>query len=272
VRTSTSFSSAGFILHRYPYKETSYILETFTRTHGRVAMVAKGAKRGSASKYALNAFQPVTINWFGRADLKTLKTAEHDGIYPQLRGSALMAAFYVNELILKLAVKDDPHEVLFDAYDALISSLSQIAPLSVSPAMPTTMPAAVPPPLASTGRTIETNLRHFELTMLAELGYALTLDFEANSNIPIDAALNYYYVVDEGPIRYVLGQKLRAHEPVLLSGQTLIALSQAHAAGQLDAATPTSVLLEAKQLMRRVINHHLGDKALHTRQLMREMR
>ncbi len=247
MRNSTSFTSAGFILHRYPYKETSFILETFTRSHGRVAMVAKGAKRNGANKYALNAFQPIIIDWFGRADLKTLKAADHDRIYPQLRGSALMAAFYANELILKLAAKDDAHEILFDSYDQLIAALSQ---LSVA------------------GREIEIHLRQFELTMLAELGYALTLDHEADSSAPIEATADYWYVVDHGPVRYVQGQEIRAHEPILLSGQTLCALAEA----QLDNTTPTMVLTQAKQLMRRVINHHLGDRALHTRQLIREMK
>jgi DNA repair protein RecO (recombination protein O) len=247
MRTSTSFSSEGFILHRYPYKETSYILETFTRTHGRVAMVAKGAKRNGTNKYALNAFQPITIDWFGRADLKTLKAADHNQIYPQLRGSALMAAFYVNELILKLAVKDDAHEVLFDAYDDLIAALSQ---------------------LTVAGREIETHLRRFELTMLAELGYALTLEHEADSSQPIEASADYWYVVDQGPVPYVRGQTIRANEPVLLSGKTLCAL----AAAQLDNTTSAEVLVQAKQLMRRVIGHHLGDKSLFTRQLIREMK
>lgn len=247
MRNSTSFTSAGFVLHRYPYKETSYILETFTRSHGRVAMVAKGAKRNGTNKYALNAFQPIIIDWFGRADLKTLKAADHDRIYPQLRGSALLAAFYVNELILKLAAKDDAHETLYDAYDRLIAALSHSC---------------------VTAREIEIHLRQFELTMLAELGYALTLDHEADSRAPIEASLDYWYVVDRGPVRHVRGHEIRAHEPILLSGQTLCALAEAH----LDHTTPLQVLAQAKQLMRRVINHHLGDKALYTRQLMREMK
>lgn len=247
MRASTSFSSAGYILHRYPYKETSYILETFTRSHGRVAMVAKGAKRNGTNKYALNAFQPINIDWFGRADLKTLKAAEHERIYPQLRGSALMAAFYVNELILKLAAKDDAHEALFDAYDFLIAALSQ---------------------LNVTSREIESNLRQFELTMLAELGYALTLEHEADSSVPIDAAADYWYVVEHGPVRVVRGQDIRAFEPVLVSGKTLCALASATP----ECLALPQVLAQAKQLMRRVINHHLGDKALYTRQLIREMK
>ncbi len=244
--TSTSHSSTGFVLHSYPYKETSLILETFTRTHGRVAMVAKGAKRNGISKYALNPFQPLNIDWFGRADMKTLKTADHERIYPQLKGSALMAAFYVNELLLKLAVKDDPHEALFDAYAEAIEALSG----NIST------------------RDIEITLRRFELVMLAELGYALTLTHEADSDSPIIADAEYWYIVDRGPIRAHPQRVPQALEPVKLSGKTLHALS----AGTLDNVSDTQIIAQAKQLMRRVINHHLGDKALNTRQLIRELK
>ena len=247
MRNSTSLSSDGFVLHSYPYKETSLILETFTRTHGRVAMVAKGAKRNTSAKYALNAFQPLALTWFGRADLKTLKAADHQRIYPQMRGSALMAAFYVNELLLKLAVKDDAHEGLFDQYEITIAALAEI------------------PSGDQTPRYIEVALRRFELRLLEELGYGLTLAHEADSTVAIDPCAEYLYVVERGPVRMTNGVEIRAIEPVRLSGQTILALN----AAEFSDAT---ILMQAKQLMRRVINHHLGDKALHTRQLMRDLK
>ncbi len=255
MRTSTSHSSAGFVLHSYPYKETSLILETFTRSNGRVAMVAKGAKRSGINKYALNPFQPITIDWFGRADLKTLKAAEHDRIYPQLRSGALMAAFYMNELLLKLATKEDPHEVLFDAYSVSVEALAGHC--------------------GPGGRDIEAILRRFELTMLAELGYALTLAHEADSDAPIVADAQYLYVVDRGPIRINNARSadsIRAIDPVRLTGSTLIALDAGLPTNGFDATPNAALLNQAKQLMRRVINHHLGDKALHTRQLIRELK
>ena len=239
--------SAGFILHSYPYKETSLILETFTRTHGRVAMVAKGVKRNGGGKYAINPFQPITLSWLGRTELKTLKSAEHEQIFPHLRGSTLMAAFYLNELILKLAVKEDPHELLFDSYAEAIQSLST--------------------PKCST-RLIEATLRRFELSMLAALGYALTLAHEADSDVSIKENADYWYVVDRGPILAARGELPGANEPIRVSGKTLIAMQQC----TLSETTEAQILLQAKQLMRRVLNHHLGDKALHTRQLIREMK
>lgn len=255
MRNSTSHSSAGFVLHSYPYKETSLILETFTRTNGRVAMVAKGAKRSGTNKYALNPFQPITIDWFGRADLKTLRAAEHERIYPQLRSGALMAAFYMNELLLKLATKEDPHEVLFDAYSVSVEALADHR--------------------GPGGRDIETILRRFELTMLAELGYALTLTHEADSDASIESDAQYLYVVDRGPIRITSARpqdSIRAIDPVRLSGRTLMALAAGLPAVAAETTADAALLTQAKQLMRRVINHHLGDKALHTRQLIRELK
>jgi DNA repair protein RecO (recombination protein O) len=248
MSVTTARSSDGFVLHRYPYKETSLIVETFTRAYGRVAMVAKGAKRNGTNKFALNLFQPISLDWFGRADMKTLRAAEHQRIFPQIRGSALMAAFYVNELVLKLAAKDDAHEALFDAYVDTIAALSETTP-------------------ANGLKAVEVSLRRFELKLLDELGYGLTLAHEADSDAPIQPHLDYLYAVERGPIRFT-PQSNPPHghmELVRVSGQTILAL----AAADLQDA---SVLLQAKLLMRRVINHHLGDKALHTRQLMRDMK
>jgi DNA repair protein RecO (recombination protein O) len=245
-------SSDGFVLHSYPYKETSLIIETFTRNCGRVPMVARGAKRNGGGKYQLNPFQPVTLSWFGRAEMKTLKSADPQRIYPQMRGHALMAGFYVNELILKLAARDDAHNALFEAYDEALSALSGLAhsdsAINVAP-----------------NRMIEVALRRFELALLNELGYGLTLDHEADSSTAIDPEGDYLYVVERGPVRVTARQEIRAIDPVALSGRTLHALA---AAQFTDAAT----LAEAKVLMRRVINHHLGDRALHTRQLVRELK
>jgi DNA repair protein RecO (recombination protein O) len=261
---TSSSHSEGFVLHSYPYKETSLILETFTRTHGRMSIVAKGAKRASAaSRYTLMPFQLLGFEWFGRAEMKTLKNAEHERIFPQAKGAALMAAFYVNELLLKLAAKEDPHETLFDAYVDAIHSLTSIASITKNGAASENASA----------REIEIALRTFELAMLAELGYALTLTHEAERGDEIEPECDYWYVVDRGPI-IAQAQAMNGNDapsaphaldPVRVSGKTLIAMSEGAFADPL-------VISQAKQLMRRVINHHLGDKALHTRQLVRELK
>lgn len=236
--------SDGYVLHRYPYRETSLILETFTRSHGRLSMVAKGAKRASAaSKHALHPFQPLSLTWFGRAEMKTLKSAEHERILPQLRGAALLSAFYVNELLLKLAHRDDPHEGMFVAYETVVGDL-----------------AVVTAEGRDGMRAIEVSLRRFEVSLLAELGYALRLDSEADTHQPLLPDRNYVYLFERGPID--VARCDRSGEAV--RGKTLLDL----AAG--TCADPQG-LAEAKALMRRAINHLLGDKVLHTRQLIRDL-
>src|SRR5437870_783305 len=111
VTSSAGEADAGFVLHTYPYRETSLILEVFTRGRGRLSIIARGARRPrSAMRGVLIPFQPLNMTWFGKTELKTLKVAEAERIYPQLTGAALLSAFYLNELILKLSHREDPHE------------------------------------------------------------------------------------------------------------------------------------------------------------------
>lgn len=280
---TTGDTSAGFVLHSYPYLETSLIVETFTRSHGRVAVVAKGAKRPtSAMKSRLNPFQGLLLTWFGKADLKTLKSVEHADIYPQLRGAALMSAFYMNELLIKLAQREDAYEVLYDAYEEAVVALA-------------TMHVFSEPKPAGLMAAIATVLRKFEMSLLRELGYALQLSEDVDTNEPITADERYVYVMERGPVcirssssskrangltgvsgaEVVNGAKevMRAQErhPSLsfdglqLSGKTLLDL----AAGEFSDPQTQA---QAKQLMRRAINQLLGDKLLHTRQLIRDLK
>ena len=100
----------AYVLHSYPYRETSLILQAWTEKHGRLGLVAKGARRPkSASRSLLVPFQPLVIDWFGRGELRTLKTAEPAAPATPLAGQALLSAFYLNELLLKLTTRDDPH-------------------------------------------------------------------------------------------------------------------------------------------------------------------
>ncbi len=98
----------GFVLHGWPYKETSLLVEAFTREEGRIAMVARGAKRPRSELHGvLQAFQPVSLSWYGAGELKTLLRAEWRGGLPLLSGSALLCGFYLNELLLKLLPRAD---------------------------------------------------------------------------------------------------------------------------------------------------------------------
>ena len=250
-------SSAGFVLHSYPYRETSLILEAFTRSHGRIVFVAKGAKRPSSKmKSVLNPFQQLSFNWFGKADMKTLKSAEHERIFPQLSGASLMSAFYMNELLLKLTHREEAHDVLFHSYENAVMQLSGVEGSSSAVANG-----------AVEVRGIAAILRRFEISLLQEIGYALNLTEEAETHEPVVAAGHYFYVFERGPIsqnRMLQGGVSSVGDGLQLKGKTLLDM----AAG--DFTNPATQA-QSKQLMRRAINYVLGDKTLHTRQLIREL-
>jgi DNA repair protein RecO (recombination protein O) len=227
----------AWLLHTYPYKETSLILEVFSRDHGRVAMVARGARRPASSlRGNLLAFQPLQLSWFGGGELKTLHAVEWQGGVPQLSGLPLICAFYLNELLLRLLPREDEHAGLFDAYDFAIREL-----------------VAFPD-------RVEPILRRFELTLVAQLGYGLSLRYDERGQ-----------VVQEGrSYRYVHGKGLQCIEQpdhddsLVMSGEALLAM------GNNDYEAPQT-LLQAKLLMRTLLGALLGDAPLHTRQLLRDL-
>lgn len=227
----------AFVLHSYPFKETSLVVELFTRDFGRIPVVAKGARRPrSALRGVLLAFQPLLASWTGKGEVHTLIRAEWNGAYQPLRGLALICGFYVNELLLKLMTRHDAHEGLFAAYAATLEALESA-----------TEPSIV--------------LRSFEKELLRELGYAMTLDRDVESGHPIAAEGRYTYLVERGPVSAGPGHDAGGVE---LLGQTLLDM---HCGDYSRAMTQQ----QAKILMRTLINHHLGDQVLHTRQLLRDL-
>lgn len=226
----------SFVLHSYPYRETSLIIEVFSRQQGRVALIARGARRPrSVLRGLLMSFQPLTLSWFGKHELRTLHKAEWQGGQPQLQGQALLCGFYVNELLLNLMIRDDPHEQLFDYYQHTLQRLAHEQDH-----------AAI--------------LRCFEKRLLQEFGYALLLEHEAGSRQPIDPAVSYRYVVERGAVRN--GGNMAEGLPVL--GKTL----QDMAADDYRDAVSAQ---QSKQLMRMLLNHHLAGKTLHTRELIKDI-
>ena len=235
----------GFVLHTYPYKETSLIVEAFTRRHGRVALLARGARRPrSAMRGLLLSFLPLRLSWSASTELGTLTAVEWSGGWSggrrPLEGQALMCGFYVNELLLRLLPREDPHEALFDFYN---ESLSQLA------------------------RTQEQagTLRAFEKRLLAELGYAPLLEQDAASR-PIDPETLYAYEPDRGPVPVsAAGAQLsgRSGSPVV-SGRTL--LDVAH-----DDYQRAQTRDEARLLLRALIGERLHGQVLHTRAVLMEL-
>src|SRR5487761_900379 len=166
----------AFVLHSYPFRETSLVLEVFSRQHGRIPLVARGARRPkSALRGLLMSFQPLSLSWFGKHELRTLHSAEWQGGQPQLQGTALLCGFYLNELLLNLMARDDPHESLFDYYQQTLQRLAQESDHAFT-------------------------LRCFEKHMLQELGYALLLETEAGGSRPIVPTRTYRYILERGAV------------------------------------------------------------------------
>ena len=223
----------AFILHRRPYRNTSLLLEAFGQEHGRLGLVARGAVAPrSRLKGLLQPFAPLLLSWTGEGELATLTTAEDAGCPIPLPPNRVLAGFYVNELLVRLLPRLDPHPRLFAAYQVLLAELA-------------VAPGEEPP------------LRRFEKRLLEELGYGLTLDREAASGAPIVAEAEYRYVVDRGPL--IAG---RSGVGVPISGRSLLALRD----GML--ADP-AVLREVKRLTRAALAEQLRGRALKTRELYR---
>ena len=119
----------AYVLHAYPFKETSLVVEVFSRNFGRLGLVARGARRPrSALRGLLMAFQPLSLDWAGKSELRTLHRAERLAGHAQLAGMSLMCGFYLNELLLKLVPREDPHEGLYLAYEAALQLAQRSAP------------------------------------------------------------------------------------------------------------------------------------------------
>ncbi len=233
----------GFVLHAYPYKETSLIVEVFTRGFGRVGLLARGARRPrSTMRGVLLAFHPLQLTWSASTELGTLMSAEWGGGQASLSGVGLMCGFYINELLLRLLPRDDPHEALFDAYSAALARLGSSAGAG-----------------ALRGAENSAILRGFERRMLAELGYAPVLDRDAANGAQIEAAKHYAYEADRGPV-----ETRRTDGDAVISGRTLLDM----AADNYDNSRTRE---EARQLMRALIAERLGGQILHTRAVLAEL-
>jgi len=227
-----------YILHSKPYRDTSLLIEAFSMEHGRLGLVARGArgaqgggKRGR--KPPLQPFRRYLMSWHGRGDLATLGQWETEGLPVMLGGPALLSGFYTNELLMRLTHRHDPHPELFEHYTRVLSCLAQHS-------------------------GAESCLRYFELDLLDELGYGLILDHEAETGEVIEAAADYCYYIERGPL-HGAGQCAG----IRLHGQTLLELS----ARALESEQSRQ---EAKRLMRSVLHKYLGDRPLQTREIFRQ--
>ena len=228
------YQEPAFILHASGYRETSLLLEVYSRHYGRIGLVARGARRAQrAGRALLTPFLSLLINWSGKGELATLTGVETESAAIRLERDALFCGLYLNELLVRLLHRHDPHEALYDIYQSTLVRL-----LDPDHVMQT--------------------LRLFEKHLLQELGYGLVLEHEINGNSPIVPDLVYDYVPERGPVtigdREMLGVKIR--------GATLLALAA-------ECITDVEMLRESKNLMRACLAPHLGDRPLHSRKLFR---
>ncbi len=226
---------AGYVLHTYAYKETSLIVEALSRRFGRVALLAKGARRPrSAMRGVLLSFHPLRLSWSLSTELGNLIAAEWAGALAPLSGRGLMCGFYLNELMMRLLPRNDPHEALFDVYSAALSRLAS-------------------------DEAVASVLRSFEKRLLIELGYAPLLEQDAASR-PIDPERQYVYEPERGPVP-VNGALSGA---LVVSGRTLLDVA-------LDDYRRAETRDEARTLMRALIGERLNGQVLHTRAVLMEL-
>ncbi|MCK9284714.1 MAG: DNA repair protein RecO [Rhodocyclaceae bacterium] len=224
----------AYLLHTYPYSETSLIADVFSREHGRIPMLAKGARRPrSALRGVLIGFQPLELGWFGGGDVKTLAKAEWVGGVPLLRGRCLLLGYYLNELLIRLLPREDAHAILFDAYEEALATLAA-------------------------GTADAPELRRFEKALLREIGYGLTLDKDVRGQA-IRPEAHYLFYPERGPIEATADESAPT-----LAGKTLLDLAA-------DDYRDPRTLAESKGLMRQLMAHHLNGQTLQSRRVFIEL-
>jgi len=227
--------SPAFILHQRVFRESSFLLDIFSRDHGRISLVAKGVRKQKRSQAGLlQIYQPLLLSWQGRRDLQTLTAAETNGPAYLLRAESALCGLYINELMMKLLPLGESESNLYMDYQKALFGLQEALQNEIT-------------------------LRLFEKQLLSHLGYGLVLDQDVETGEPIDEEKDYYYVADEGLYRWQSGQERNR-----ISGRSL-----QHLVKEQDFDEKS--LNEIKQLMRMVIHFYLGDKPLRSRELFSQL-
>jgi len=248
-RSARTAALASYVLHHYDWSESSVILDLFTREQGRIAVAAKGARRPfSQLRSVLLPFQRLQVS-LGRApsgdearEVHTLRGAEWAGGHPMLSGAALFSGFYLNELLMKLLARHDPHALLFDAYAATVAALSSGDEAGTQAA-----------------------LRAFELVLLREIGLLPDLGIETASHRAVRAEGRYLVLADAGVV------ETHDENEAAVTGATLSALEMALGADLSSLQrVAASVLAALRPLLRAQLHYHLGTSQLRTRQVMIE--
>jgi len=225
----------AFVLHTRPYRETSALVDFFSRHYGRFRAVARGARGTKKNIHVLAPYTPLLITWSGKSDLKTVKTVESSGPPILLQGDRLYCGFYLNELLLRLLAEHDPHAKLFDSY---LNTLMH---------------------LANNGAPLESSLRTFEFNLLEDIGYAIVLDSDAETGDSVVPDGWYWFDPSMG---FILkqGTKSQANAANWFQGAELLAIH----AGQFHKKNIASA---AKRMVRLAFRLQIGDSPLRSRAL-----
>ena len=227
----------AFVLHARAWREASMLLDVLSRDHGRVGLVARGVRgaRSRTPRSLLQPFAPLQLGWSGRGELATLNAAETAGSALPLAGEALLCALYLNELIVRLVPRNDPHPDTFAAYLDTLARLAQ-------------------------GHPPAWTLRRFERDLLGHLGYGLLLDVQADTGEPIEALGEYAYFLEQGPVRWRgVGDGLK------LRGAALLALAR-------DEEPDVSDMPSLRRLLRALIAQRLDGGQLNAWSLLGAVR
>ena len=227
--------SPAYVLHCRPYRETSLLVDALSSEEGRISLVARGAKRKNSDLSGLlQPGQRLLLSWSGKGDLLTLTGAEADKPVTRFSQQRLLPVFYLNELVVRLLHRHEPHPDLFEAYDKSLRSLAD---------------DSVPEQLT---------IRKFEKRLLRAIGYGPVFDHDVDTGDPVEPGQQYYYQADRGPT----GTRPPHGDFINISGATLIGMLE-------ESLTTSATRREAKRLMRYLLQKHLGDKPLASRALYR---
>jgi len=226
----------AFVLHSRHYRDTSTLLEVLTAQHGRIGLIAKGARRtvkGRSAGAILQPFIPLLLSFTGRGELKTITASEVAGESSVLKGDRLFSGLYLNELLVRLLHRNDPHPGLFIAYGKAVADLGGDDPL-------------------------DDILRRFEFSLLEELGYSFDLEVDGHNGEAIRENGWYYYHQEFGLVEQ---RSTGGSSQPVFSGADLLAISRGERSQNISQAL--------KRLLRVALAGHLGDKPLKSRDLFR---
>jgi len=226
----------GFVLHQRPYRDSSQLLECVTAAHGRVGLVARGSRRAARGQRALlQPFAPLKLSWVRRGELGRLTQVEADGPSYPLEGQRLLAAFYLNELLLRLTARGDPNGEAFFCYSRCLAQLGEVP-------------------------SVARILRVFELELLSALGYGVELGGDSSTGEPLRADSSYVYELEQGFRRVDIADS----DTDVYPGRDLISLRD-------RALDDEASVRTAQRLLGRVLRVHLGERPLQSRRVLQDI-